>query len=167
MRGQRYLRRPQTGDPSIYPALMLALNAGMRDTEIRGLRWAQIDLQKAIVRVGESKTEAGDGRSIPLNSDLRVALAAHYQWYLGKFGETRPEWYVFPFGKPQPTDPTRAATSFKTVWSMLKKDAGVAGRWHDNRHRADSPVMPTVSKETRLSSVWRGVSCLADRRKSA
>ena len=41
---------------------------------------------------------------------------------------------MFPFGKPQPTDPTRAATTFKTVWARVKTDAGVAGRWHDNRH---------------------------------
>lgn len=46
----------------------------------------------------------------------------------------RPEWYVFPAGKPQPTDPTRPTTSFKTVWARVKKDAGVTGRWHDNRH---------------------------------
>ena len=59
---------------------------------------------------------------------------AHSKWYLKEFGETRPEWYVFPFGKPQPTDPTRPATSFKTVWAAIKKDAGVTGRWHDNRH---------------------------------
>jgi len=51
---------------------MLALHAGMRDAEIRELRWAQIDLRKGIVTVGESKTEAGEGRTIPLNADIRV-----------------------------------------------------------------------------------------------
>ena len=42
--------------------------------------------------------------------------------------------YVFPFGKPQPTDATRRATSFKTVWAKVKDAAGVQGRWYDNRH---------------------------------
>jgi integrase len=120
--------------PSIYPALMLALHAGIRDAELRKLHWTQVNLHKAIVTVGESKTEAGDGRTIPLNADVMAALVAHSRWYLKKFGETRPEWYVFPFGKPQPTDPTRPATSFKTVWAAIKKEAGVTGRWHDNRH---------------------------------
>jgi integrase len=41
---------------------------------------------------------------------------------------------VFPFGKPQPTDPTKACTTFKTVWNKIRADAGVKGRWHDNRH---------------------------------
>jgi integrase len=120
--------------PSIYPALMLALHAGMRDAEIRCLQWYRLDLLKAIVTVAASKTEAGEGRTIPLNADVLAALVDHAKWYLEKFGETRPEWYVFPFGKPQPTDPTRRATSFKTVWAAVKKAAGVTGRWHDNRH---------------------------------
>jgi integrase len=120
--------------PSIYPALMLALHCGMRDAEIRGLQWERIDLQKAMATVGDAKTEAGEGRRIPLNSDVLAALVDHSRWYLDKFGETRPEWFVFPAGKPQPTDPARMTTSFKTVWAAVKKDAGVEGRWHDNRH---------------------------------
>jgi integrase len=120
--------------PSIYPALMLALNVGMRDAEIRGLQWARVDLLRAIVTVGEAKTEAGEGRTLPLNADVLAALVAHCKWYLEKFGETRPEWFVFPAGKPQPTDPTKPPTSFKTVWGVVKKKAAVTGRWHDNRH---------------------------------
>jgi integrase len=120
--------------PSIYPALMLALHVGMRDAEIRGLQWDRLDLHRALATVGEAKTEAGEGRTIPLNADVLEALVAHSKWYLEKFGEMRPEWYVFPAGKPQPTDPTRPTTSFKTVWAGVKKDAAVTGRWHDNRH---------------------------------
>src|SRR5665213_487852 len=119
---------------AIYPALMLALHAGMRDAEVRGLQWGRVDLERAIVTVGASKTEAGEGRTIPLNADVLAALVAHSKWYLEKFDETRPEWYLFPFGKPKPTDPTKPATSFKTVWAALKKDTGITGRWHDNRH---------------------------------
>jgi hypothetical protein len=32
--------------PVIYPALMLALNAGMRDAEIRNMQWLRLDLSK-------------------------------------------------------------------------------------------------------------------------
>ncbi len=120
--------------PSIYPALMLALHAGMRDAEIRGLQWSRVDLEKGIVTVGDAKTAAGQGRRIPLNSDVLEALVEHSRWFLDKFGVTEPGWYVFPFGKPLPTDPTRPATSFKTVWAKVKKNVGVEGRWHDGRH---------------------------------
>jgi integrase len=120
--------------PVIVTALMLGLHAGLRDSETRGLQWGRIDLLKDVLTVGDSKTEAGEGRTIPLNAELKVALVEHSKWYLAKFGEMRPEWYVFPFGKLQPTDPTRPATSFKTVWRKVKSEAGIKGRWHDNRH---------------------------------
>src|ERR1022692_4429111 len=77
--------------PAIYPALMLALHVGMRDAEIRWLQWGRVDLRRAIVTVGDSKTEAGEGRTIPLNADVLAALTEHAKWYLRRFGETRPE----------------------------------------------------------------------------
>jgi integrase len=136
--------------PHILPALMLALHAGLRDAEIRGIQWERLDLHKAVVTVGASKTDAGAGRTVPLNADVLGALVDHSKWYLKKFGEMRPEWYVFPFGKPQPTDPTPPATSFKTVWSKVKAEAAVTGRWHDNRHTfiTNLAETPGVTDET-------------------
>lgn len=120
--------------PAIYPALMLALNAGMRDAEIRGLQWERMDLTKAVLTVGESKTEAGEGRTIPLNSPLLKAMVEYEKWYVKRFGKIRPEWYVFAFGKPKPNDPTRPIVTLKTSWNNVRIKAGVTGRWHDNRH---------------------------------
>jgi hypothetical protein len=51
-----------------------------------------------------------------------------------RFGTIRPEWHVFPFGKPRQNDPTRLMVTLKTSWSNVRKKAGVSGRWHDNRH---------------------------------
>lgn len=79
-------------------------------------------------------TEGGEGRTIPLNSDLFAVLTDYVEWYKLKYGPIRPEWYVFPFGSPQPTDPTRHVTILKTVWSNIREKAGIKGRWHDNRH---------------------------------
>jgi integrase len=119
---------------AIYPALMLALNTGERDAEIRGLQWERLDLVKAIVTVGDSKTEAGEGRTIPLNSVLLDAMVDYSKWYTQRFGTIQPEWYVFPFGKPRPKDPTRPMVTLKTSWDNVRKKACVKGRWHDNRH---------------------------------
>lgn len=126
--------REQKKSPAIYPALSLALNAGMRDAEIRGLQWGRIDLERAFLTVGASKTEAGEGRTIPLNSTLLGVMVEYAKWYTQKFGMIQPEWYVFPFGKPYPQDPTRPMTTLKTAWKTVRKKAGVTGRWHDNRH---------------------------------
>ncbi|MGD0904851.1 MAG: site-specific integrase [Terracidiphilus sp.] len=120
--------------PHIYLALNLALNAGMRDAEIKTLTWGQLDFAKKYLAVGQSKTEAGEGRTIPLNSTLFDVFAKYAAWYRKKFGETRTEWYVFPFGGPSPSDPTRPVTTLKTAWNNVRKNAQVKGRWHDNRH---------------------------------
>ena len=120
--------------PHIHLAFMLARNAGMRDAEIRTLTWVQIDLKAKFLRVGRAKTEAGGGRTIPFNAELNNAFAKHRTWYEKKFGEIQPEWYVFPFGRPKPSDPTRHVTTLKTAWNNVRKNAKVKGRWHDNRH---------------------------------
>jgi integrase len=136
--------------PAIVPALTLALHCGLRDAELRGLTWGQVDLVRAMVTVGDSKTAAGEGRTIPLNGDVLAELKAHALWYLNKFGETRPEWFLFPYGKPQPTDPTRGATTFSTVWRKVKADAGIKGRWHDARHTfiTDLAESPEATDQT-------------------
>jgi integrase len=77
--------------PHIYPALMLALNAGMRDAEIKNLTWAQIDFASKFLVVGNSKTDAGEGRTIPLNSTLFEAMGLYREWYVAEFGATRPD----------------------------------------------------------------------------
>ena len=120
--------------PHIYLALTLALNAGMRDKEIKSLSWARINLPKRFLAVGRSKTEGGEGRTIPLNSDLFAVFTDYVEWYEQKYGRIQQEWYVFPFGSPQPTDPTRHVTTLKTVWNTIRAKAKVKGRWHDNRH---------------------------------
>ena len=50
-----------TKSPMIFPAIMLALNTTMRDSEVRKIRWEQIDFLKRIITVGKSKTKAGTG----------------------------------------------------------------------------------------------------------
>jgi integrase len=98
------LEARQARSPHIYPALTLALNAGMRDAEIKNLTWGQIDFAKKYLAVGRSKTDAGEGRTIPLNSTLVEVFAEYGEWYRERFGKPRAEWYVFPFGKPAPSD---------------------------------------------------------------
>ncbi len=60
----------------------------------------RLDLAKAYLTVGDSKTEAGEGRIIPLNTSLLEALVEYSKWYIERFGTILPDWYVFPFGKP-------------------------------------------------------------------
>jgi integrase len=113
----------------------------MRDAEIRNLTWGQIDLYKRFLIVGKAKTEAGEGRTIPINAPLLSALLAHARWYTERFGTISADWFVFPGrpgrpakGQPRPLDLTKPVTSLKTAWRNVKKRAGIKGRWHDTRH---------------------------------
>ena len=130
-----------TRSPYILPALALALNAGLRDAEIRSMTWGQVDFEKQFLTVGKSKSDAGEGRTIPLNQTLLTALQDHSRWYAEKFGLLKPAWYLFAgrvgkpaLGKKRLLDPTKHVTSLKTAWQNVRVQAGVQGRWHDARH---------------------------------
>ena len=59
---------------SLYPAVILALNTCMRYSEIRLLKWEQIDFVSGALRVGKSKTDFGTGRVLPLNDRALAVL---------------------------------------------------------------------------------------------
>jgi integrase len=145
--------------PQMRAALALDLNTGLRDKELREIRWRQIDLiHKKALMVGKSKSEAGTGRVIPLNETAIAALETHAAWYTRRFGECRPEWFVFAFGAPLPKDPTRPITSFKTAWTKVREKAGVKGRWHDNRHTLVTELSESGAGDEVIMSIAGHVS---------
>lgn len=144
---------------NMYPALVVDLNSGLRDKELRELRWQQIDLiHKKALTVGKSKTAAGTGRIIPLNATALMALEAHAAWYTRRFGSCKPEWYVFAAGRPQPTDPTRPVTTLKTAWTKVRENAKVEGRWHDNRHTLVTELAESGAGDEVIMSIAGHVS---------
>jgi integrase len=66
----------------------MAFSTGMRAGEVRLLRWDRFILGdsygNSYVRVGESKTEAGRDRVIPMDERLWAAMAKYRAWYLEK-----------------------------------------------------------------------------------
>ncbi len=144
---------------NMYPALVVDLNCGLRDKELRELRWQQIDLvYKKTLTVGKSKTAAGTGRVIPLNDMVLAALQTHAAWYIRRFGECKPEWYVFPAGKGQPSDPTRPVTTLRTAWTKVRDKAKVVGRWHDNRHTLVTELAESGAGDEVIMSIAGHVS---------
>jgi integrase len=95
---------------------------------------------------------------IPLNDTVMVALEAHAAWYIRRFGECNPEWYVFPAGKGQPNDPTRPVTSLKTAWTKVRDEAKVVGRWHDNRHTLVTELAESGAGDEVIMSIAGHVS---------
>lgn len=126
----------------LYTAVVIALNTGMREGEIRTLRWPQVDLDSRTIRVGKAKTSAGSGRVIPMNDRLTLAVRT----WANRFPAREPAHYVFPleqYGQPgtkKPgtyhADPTKPMGSWKTGWENARENADVSCRFHDLRHSA-------------------------------
>jgi len=123
-----------SSSPHIYPAVVIALNTGLRDSEIRLLRWGQIDLFKTMLTVGKSKTKEGTGRTVPLNSELVRVILDHKKWYEKEIGKAEPDRYVFPHGAHGDYDSKKPVTSLKSAWNTVRRETKVTARFHDLRH---------------------------------
>src|SRR5277367_375918 len=121
----------------LYPAVMIALNTGMRYSEIRLLQWKQLDFVDHFLTVGKSKTRTGTGRVIPLNARILSVL----EMWAAHFPARQPSHCVFPFEKygakgeedvfgftagavAYDTDPTRPVGDWKEAWEKAKERAG-------------------------------------------
>lgn len=93
------------------------------------------------VRVGKSKTEAGTGRTIPLNDKATKVLT----FWAEQFSDRKSEHAAFPserYGAGgddfEPTvwnvDPATPIGSWKEAWESVKRKTGVKIRFHDLRH---------------------------------
>jgi len=121
----------------LYPAVMIALNTGMRYSEIRLLQWKQLDFISHFLTVGKAKTRTGTGRVIPLNARILGVL----EMWATHFPGRQPNHYVFPFEKygakgaedtfgftsgvvAYDTDLTRPIGDWKEAWEKAKERAG-------------------------------------------
>jgi integrase len=137
--------------PTVIPLLMLT---GMRAGEALSLTWSQVDLMGKTLTVGRAKTSSGTGRGIPINDDLASVLAAHRTQFVKAFGEPNSAHYLFAWGSPLPTDPTRPVSDLKHGWESLRKRAGVSCRLHDLRHTFATRLAENgVSESTMLALI--------------
>jgi hypothetical protein len=79
-------------------------------------------------------------------------------WYIRRFGDCKPEWFVFPAGKGQPNDPTRPVTTLRTAWTKVRDKAKVVGRWHDNRHTLVTELAESGAGDEVIMSIAGHVS---------
>ena len=77
---------------TLYPAILLSIHTGLRNEEVRLLKWKQIDFLREEITVGKSKTTGGEGRVVPLSD---TALQCMKAWR-AQFPDALPEHYVFP-----------------------------------------------------------------------
>jgi len=122
----------------IYTVTVLGLNTGLRHSEVRKLRWKKVDLKRRVLVVGESKTEAGRGRAVPLTQPAWAAL----DLWASRFPNAKPEHFVFPACERGHVDANRPIANWRTAWRRACSKAGLEGlRYHDCRHTAATKLL--------------------------
>ena len=144
---------------------MLAINMGMRASEIRSLTWGKVDFFAKSLTVGKSKTAAGTGRIIPLNS-RSVAVLTHWR---ALFRGAESEHYVFPHEKyglagnnrkqcAHEIIPMEPMHRWKVAWESARKTANVACRFHDLRHTFISRLAESQASDSTVMALAGHVS---------
>ena len=133
---------------ALLPAVVVALNTGMRYREVLNLQWRDVDLAARRVLVRHSKTQAGTGRVIPLNGHSLAVLG----FLDGRFPDQQPSHYLFASERygvsgdsavahAYAADPTQPIKSLKEAWERAKRVAWVTCRFHDLRHTAATRML--------------------------
>jgi integrase len=93
---------------------------GLRKSNVYGLRWDQVDLQRGIAWIYGDEAKAGKHITVPLNTDAKALLAGLKQ--------VAPDGQVYVFGGVVPP--------LTKAWRRYLKEARVPGtlRFHDIRH---------------------------------
>lgn len=118
---EEQLRAVLAEDPDLLRLFTLALETGMRLSELYTLTWSQVDLEKRTIFL--DRTKNGDKRQVPMSS-IAVELL-----------KSGGEGLVFPFFR----DGDRRKTTLRIGyhWSKVAKQAGCEDlRFHDLRHEA-------------------------------
>jgi integrase len=112
-------------DPNIYTAVILALATGARYSNIRNLRWDDVDQHAWRLRFTETKN--GQPRHVPVVGPAQAALRAQYE-----ADPTKDGWVFKGRGDAAPADLEKA-------WRKVRAEAGLHDfRFHDLRHTAAS-----------------------------
>jgi integrase len=122
----------------IYTVTVLGLNTGLRHSEVRKRCWADVNLEKRVLVVGKTKTEAGSGRPVPLTPAAWSVL----DMWASRFPNRKPSDYVFPACVNGHLNPSKPIAHWRTAWHRACILAGLPRlRYHDLRHSAATKML--------------------------
>ena len=131
-----------------------ALKTGMRITEALSITWEQVDSDSGYVTVGESKTEAGAGRSIPVDKGLLerlISVRAKHREIQMQVRGWNPTDLVFCTSKGNKHSYQNLQ---KRVLTPLLKEAALPHlTWHHLRHNAGSYLLSENVPITLVSKI--------------
>ena len=129
-----------SGEPYLYPVVVLALSTGMRRGEIMSLRWNNIDMKQGRITLLDTKN--GDTRSLPLVGEALAQVQG-----LAKVRSLTND-MLFP-GK-QPGVPIE----LKRPWCRAIRAAAIENfRFHDLRHSAASYLAMSGASTVEIAAI--------------
>jgi integrase len=158
----------QSTSPALYPFFVLTLDAGLRPSETRALRrrdltltWRNGAIAEGELIVPRSKTEAGNGRVVPLTRRLCAALTL----WLSRFADAGLDAFIFPshhvgfagngrkahlWGITSPAPWERIATSAPTTLRAKRPGSIIGCTMPDT---PSSRALPRIRKSPKRRSV--------------
>ena len=133
-------------NPMLSWIVRVAIETGMRSSEITTLRRSQVDLSRRVVRLLETKN------TLPRTVPLSTVATALFQQALAH--PVRPiDTDLIFFGEPG-KDGQRRPYTFNKVWLDIKRTAGCADfRFHDLRHEAVSRFVEGGLSDQEVSAI--------------
>jgi integrase len=130
------------------------LKTGMRINEALSITWEQVDSSEANVTIGESKTEAGAGRTIPVDNNLMERLTSlrskHYERQMQDISWNQTG-LVFCTNMG---NQNLLANLQNRVLTPLLKESGLPHlTWHHLRHNAGSYLLSENVPITAVSKI--------------
>jgi len=136
----------QHSNPMLRWIVRIALETGMRSSEIVTLQRMQVDLKRRIVRLLETKNTTP--RTVPL-STVATELFREALNHPVRPMDTE---LIF-FGEPG-RDGKRRAYQFHPIWQKIKRELGLADmRFHDLRHEAVSRFVEGGFSDQEVSAI--------------
>jgi len=108
------------------PIVVLALNTGMRRGEVLGLKWTDIDFQREIIRIANTKN--GEVKVLPMNATVKQTLM--------RVRRNQNSPYVFCGKDGQPYHDIR-----KSFFTAIQKTGIINFHFHDLRHTYASQLV--------------------------
>jgi integrase len=130
-----FCRVSQEAPAWLRPMLLIAYHTGMREGEVRSLRWEQIDLKRGTVRLKSSETKTDAPRTIPLNPTLTMLLKDATRYVGCPYVFINPAKLAAWHADPEGVDPRYRDSSLVHAFTRACHKAGVANAtFHDLRH---------------------------------
>jgi HAD superfamily hydrolase (TIGR01493 family) len=133
-------------NPMLSWVVKVAIETGMRQSEILNLRVQHVDLRSRVVRLSDTKNNCA--RTVPLTAAATAVLTSAIE------NPLRPkETDLVFFGEPG-RDGTRRPYQFAKIWAGIKETIGITDlHFHDLRHEAVSRLVEGGLSDQEVASI--------------